>query len=45
VAEINTGNLIAFRPVAENAVGPEKPAAFLNVGRSVAVLREQRPGR
>jgi hypothetical protein len=38
-------DLIAIRPVAQNAIRAEQPSAFLDVRRRVSVLREQRRGQ
>src|SRR6185295_16065356 len=41
MAEIDTGYLVAFRAVAQNAICAKQPPAFLNIGWGVSVLRQQ----
>ena len=41
MTEVNAGHLVAFGTVAQDAVRTEKPAAFLDVRRGIAVLRRQ----
>src|SRR5579872_6982346 len=41
MAEIDTGHLIAFRAVAQNAIRAKQPPAFFDVSGGVSVLRQQ----
>ena len=45
MAEVDALDLIAIRPVAQNTIRAEQPAAFLDVRGRVGVLREQGRGQ